>query len=351
MKKRNKGFTLIESLLVVGFLAATAVGIYAMYDRAASRNLANQDAILLETFKKDIIESYSSNGTFNGISNTILNQNSVTPIKMRDQADITKISNSFGGAVNVSSIPFGAVNDLGLRINSDQVFERACAILVTSIADHMDVITINGNVVKNYGDAGVDPATVTSACAAAPMANISFDVFPPGKIVASAAVAAPAVNPTVVVGNKGLRIPDRTADLVCGLNNRTPAGAQLTNPQTIADTAFYIGDQNIPKSVRDTIIFEYRNAKANNGRCIDKTTYGNVLNQVALAKAAEPTLTYDDIWKLRTGPIFQQQLSLFNEVMQTAAFDAVCQQTINFVYGAGYTGAYVKGSGDLCTVK
>lgn len=342
-----KGYTLIEIMLVSGILAITSIGTYSIFNQAAARSKTNQEAINIALLKKDIIEFYATNSDFNGINNSILNTNFITKPNMRDSTDDSLILNSFGGNITVKAKDYGTITNLGFTITTDNVIPKSCAELAIALANEVDAMTINTVDVKAYGDSGIDIAAVTAGCAkSSGFSTIDFHYFPTGKIVGTTALSAPSVS--VPTGNK-ITVVDNS--LICGYSEFKSNGQPISSSETLANTAYYTGSTAIPKTIRDTIIFEYKNAPANKGRCIDATTYGTWLTKIAADKASQGSLTYDDVWRTITGPSFLVSLGGLTASTQSTAFDTACSAIVTAKYNATYTGTYIPYSGNKCAIS
>ena len=99
--KQSKGFTLVEILLVVGFIALAGVGIYATYNKVQVSNQANVESRNIDTIRAGIKGLYGSKNAYTGLTNTVVNQAKITPESMRDGTNVATIVHQFGGAVNV----------------------------------------------------------------------------------------------------------------------------------------------------------------------------------------------------------------------------------------------------------
>ena len=77
--KQSKGFTLVEILLVVGFIALAGVGIYATYNKVQVSNQANVESRNIDTIRAGIKGLYGSKSAYTGLTNTVINQAKITP--------------------------------------------------------------------------------------------------------------------------------------------------------------------------------------------------------------------------------------------------------------------------------
>lgn len=175
-KKQNKGFTLVEILLVVGFIALAGIGIYTIYAKVQVSNQANTESRNLDTLRAGVKSLYGGRPNFNGVSATVANNARVTPDNMRTAGNAALITNSFGGTVLIAATPLNAIADAGFRITYPQVPSAVCSKLVTSAGVQFSQVTVNGVVVKAYGvNAPIDVAAATTNCNAVDNPTILFD--------------------------------------------------------------------------------------------------------------------------------------------------------------------------------
>ena len=173
--KQSKGFTLVEILLVVGFIALAGVGIYATYNKVQVSNQANVESRNIDTIRAGIKGLYGSKSAYTGLTNTVVNQAKITPESMRDGTNVATIVHQFGGAVNV--IPVMDVTptktDGGFQIEYRDVPSDICVKLASSAAVLFDRVLVNGQVVKALGGE-LDPAVIATNCNALPTPTMIF---------------------------------------------------------------------------------------------------------------------------------------------------------------------------------
>lgn len=178
MKRKNKGFTLIEVLLVVGFIALAGIGVYTIYSKVQISNAANTEARNLDTIRAGVKSLYGASPNYNvpsAINATVLNNARITPENMR--ASATTIVNSFGGAVTIAPVNLGSGTNNGFRITYNNVPAEVCVKLATTGGAAFDQLTINAGttpLVKGFGTNVVDPARVAENCNAAPATGVSM---------------------------------------------------------------------------------------------------------------------------------------------------------------------------------
>lgn len=169
-KKAARGFTLIEILLVVGFIALAGIGIYVVYNKVQTGNAANTEARNLDTIRAGVKNLYGGTVNYGTVSETVLLQGRVVPDGMRDAAG-TAIINSFGGTVKVSPTTFGggAANN-AFVILYPKVPLDVCSKFVTVGGNGFNKVEIGGvggTAVKDTSKATgnvIDVAGTAAAC-------------------------------------------------------------------------------------------------------------------------------------------------------------------------------------------
>lgn len=177
-KKAAKGFTLIEILLVVGFIALAGLGVYIVYNKVSAGGQANTEARNLDTLRagtKTLFGGASNYGTVGSPLNSVLNDARVTPDSMRVipyAAGATAINNSFGGTVTVAPIALGSSTlGNGFSITYTGVPGAVCAKLATTAGASFDQVSVavgttaTGGNVKKFGSGELKIAALTTACA------------------------------------------------------------------------------------------------------------------------------------------------------------------------------------------
>lgn len=174
--RKSLGFTLIEVLLVVGFIAVAGLGVYTVYSKVTLNNAANTEARNIDTIRAGIKTLFAGQASTAGLSNTVVNNASLTPSSMVTTGVPTNITNSFGGAVVVTPLTLVAAND-GFRIRYPSVPGAVCTKLVTGTGSQFERVSVGGAVVKPLGtNTQVDIAATTTACAADTGTGVVIDL-------------------------------------------------------------------------------------------------------------------------------------------------------------------------------
>lgn len=173
LRKGKKGFTLVEILLVVGFIALAGIGIYTVYTKVQMSNAALQEGKNLDTIRAGVKNLFGGSQNYSALSsssvgNAVLNDARITPDSMRAipyVAGDNKIVNSFGGQVGVVKSSLGTGTDNGFSVTYPQVPGAVCAKLVTGAGTGWDQITVGTTVVKTFGTGSLNVATLATQCA------------------------------------------------------------------------------------------------------------------------------------------------------------------------------------------
>jgi type II secretory pathway pseudopilin PulG len=168
INKKAKGFTLIEILLVVGFMALAGLAIYTIYNQVSLGNSANQEGRNLDSIRAGTKTLFGGTKNYASVTNAVLNDGRVTPDTMRAVpyvAGDTSITNSFGGDVTIAPTSLGGGTNNGFRVTYNAVPGAVCSKLVPGAGTAWDQVTVAGTVVKTFGTGSLDIAALTTACA------------------------------------------------------------------------------------------------------------------------------------------------------------------------------------------
>lgn len=157
----KKGFTLVEILLVVGFIAIASIGIYVVYAKVNAGGQANAEARNLDVLRAGIKNLYGANKNYDKITEEVVNQAGITPDAMNRGKSII---NTFGGAVTVKSADMGKGSNNAFEITYENVPPDVCAKLAPTAGAQFDTLTVGSSEAKKYGDNQIDPAMIAAGC-------------------------------------------------------------------------------------------------------------------------------------------------------------------------------------------
>jgi len=173
LNSKNKGFTLIEILLVVGFIALASVGVYTIYSKVQLSSAANTESRNLDTIRAGVKQLYGASSAYDTVTNTVVNAGRLTPENMKTAGDNTKITNSFGGSVVLAPANLGGGTNNGFTITYNNVPGAVCSRLVMTGGSQFDRVLIGGSVAKEFGENRVKEDVATIACDGAPNNGIT----------------------------------------------------------------------------------------------------------------------------------------------------------------------------------
>ena len=183
-QKQQRGFSLVELLLVLGVLAILLVAAFVVFPQVRDRNQANAEVTNLTTIKANVSNLYASRGgNYTGLTNTVAINARVYPSGMISAAvgsNPAAAVASWGGAVTTEA----ATNPRRFQVTYNGVPPGVCLGLVSGAAGNYEQITVGSTPVITNGTAATessaggrfDPAAAagTAACGSATPQNITF---------------------------------------------------------------------------------------------------------------------------------------------------------------------------------
>jgi type II secretory pathway pseudopilin PulG len=166
--KRQKGFTLVETVLVIGILVLTIAAIAAVAITTGASQTAQNEARLLDTGANKIRNIYSSTADYSTLDTTVAEGFELFPENM----GAAPTTNTWGGTVTVVSPPANVatpagVGDRQFEINWPNVAEESCSDFAAAQTSAIGV-DVAGVPVYSRGDVNLDPinpALISANCA------------------------------------------------------------------------------------------------------------------------------------------------------------------------------------------
>jgi type II secretory pathway pseudopilin PulG len=180
MKKQKLGFTLIEVLLVVGFVATGTLAVLIVSNIADRYGKAATETANIHALAEAVWKGPGIMGFYPVVSNAGMNNSNFTPETMRDPSNASSIVNGFGSDINVT--PATYVNSYGITYNGFNIATtnipfNYCSKIVSDAGGDFDQISVQGTIVKAVTASDVDPATMAVACSSATNVTITFTSF------------------------------------------------------------------------------------------------------------------------------------------------------------------------------
>lgn len=162
-KANSAGFSLIELLLVIGFIAGALVLAFVTYPKVQATNRANVESQHITILSGGIKNLYSTAQNFQTLSNNVLLNAKIVPDDL--QVSAGTINNIWGGAITV--LP--ATNPLTYEITYTSVPSSECSKLATSVAANFLKLVINTSSplfdrTTSGGNVSIDPAAAATSC-------------------------------------------------------------------------------------------------------------------------------------------------------------------------------------------
>ena len=164
---KNKGFSLVEVLLVLGFAAVLIAGAFLAYSSVKGSSAVNSEAQALATMVAGTKSLFASSPGYDDISAEVLINAGIVP-ENHINADRTGIVHHLGGTtqqIRVRTAGNASSDIKSFGFDYRFVPENKCAKFVTAIAPTVDYIAVKGSqIVKARGEP-LDVAALTAACA------------------------------------------------------------------------------------------------------------------------------------------------------------------------------------------
>lgn len=171
VKSATAGYSLIELLLVIAFIAGALVLAFVTYPKVQATNRANVESQHLSVISTGVKNLYATSKSFATVSNAVLLNAKLIPDDMRVAGAV--ISNVWEGTVEVA-----AANPVSkYTITYTGVPAAECSKLSTGVAVNFMKLVVGTTVIfdrtvgtgaDSGGTVNIDPALVTTACSATP---------------------------------------------------------------------------------------------------------------------------------------------------------------------------------------
>lgn len=173
---RQRGFTLIEILIVIAIAAGMLFGIFTVANRIGERSAINELASNLNMMAAETRSAFRAQGTYLGVTPAVLIGMGVPPATIVSGGTIRS---PWDTDIEVQPTRITAPND-AVQFSISGVPRASCAALVTAAEGAFGRVLIGSTVVKNMTAMAPSPmsplnaATVGTSCAGAGPHTIHF---------------------------------------------------------------------------------------------------------------------------------------------------------------------------------
>lgn len=160
------GFSLMETLLVLGVIAVVVVAMFVLYPQIQASRRARAETTNISTMVSSMRSLYEASSDYASVNNGVLLNAKAFPAEMI-AADGVTVTNVWGGQVLV--LPSVAVTN-GFEITEKNVPPAECARLVAAADTNFSYIAVQDSVLKANGKS-LSPAEAAQACAGGVQGN------------------------------------------------------------------------------------------------------------------------------------------------------------------------------------
>lgn len=175
-KNINKGFSLLEILLVLAIAAGIVSAAFIIYPKVQTSFKINREATNIATIQAGIKSIYGSVSNFSGLNTDFaINANIVPEDMIQENAGVKTIVNSFKGSVTISSSNYGpnSTVDASYNITYTGLQTEECIKLGVASVRNVYNMRINGIPLSAIVSDGVE-INITSRCKTKTPATIEF---------------------------------------------------------------------------------------------------------------------------------------------------------------------------------
>lgn len=175
MKKLNyqnkeKGFTLVELLLIIGLIALASIGIYQKYKKVTTQTNTKLEVQDLYALTNKIGNAYQNSNNLTSLNNTTAIANGLVP---QELINVPNIISRYGGTITLSPQLVAGQPGFEIRINNIRP-DDCSAVGLSEYADKVDEVFVNATSQKTTGTS-LTPANRTSIISACQTAtSIAF---------------------------------------------------------------------------------------------------------------------------------------------------------------------------------
>lgn len=169
-KNKEKGFTLVELLLIIGLIALASIGIYQKYKKVMTQTNTKLEVQDLYAMTNKIQNAYQMTTSLATLNNTTAIANGLVPQELINSPNIIS---RYGGTITLTPQTVNSLPGFEIKINNIRP-EDCSAIGTSDFADKVDEVFVASSLKKTTGAqlTSANRASIISACSSA--TDISF---------------------------------------------------------------------------------------------------------------------------------------------------------------------------------
>jgi len=163
--RTQRGFTLLEIMLVLGAISALTAGGFYVAKRTTSQEKAQTAVQTARTLSNVLAQSWGQSGSFAGIDSSAVAQQAPQFAHSKNGA----LVNGWNGPIDFSATPDGTA----YAMTFDDVPSDACVSMSTQLARAFATVAVNNTAIPSP-----DPTTVAKLCGASDQNAVTLTSFP-----------------------------------------------------------------------------------------------------------------------------------------------------------------------------
>lgn len=164
--KYQRGFSLLELLLVLGSISALIVGAFIVYPKVLAAQRAEAESKNIAAIQAGIKSLYAGSATYMGLTNSAANKAEAFPVNMIKIAGAgTNIVNTWKGYVTLAPATTGPSGTAGsaFTITYTGVPAAECSKIISVVVSNFYLAQVGTRTVKDV-ESNLDVEAMTEAC-------------------------------------------------------------------------------------------------------------------------------------------------------------------------------------------
>ena len=172
--KKNKGFSLIEIILILGIIVGLTISAFMIYNKVQSTKNAANEARKITLIQATARSLYKSQPNYNALYTTVLTNSDFLPSDMISQKN-GLIVNGFKGYTTVIAEAINGTVDTGFMISTDYIPSTECIKIISMIGANFYTVRVNSNNYVKNKNTPLDLNETVVQCTKSETNSIQFD--------------------------------------------------------------------------------------------------------------------------------------------------------------------------------